>query len=143
VASQLLHISIVVALARETGMARDLIRRMQSLFFPLLRYSGGWRPATDVYRTSTGWLVKFDLAGVRPEDVCLEAAGHVLTVSGERRDDTLDEGACHYLMEIAYAPFERSLELPCNLDRCRIATAFRAGLLHVTIEPECRDEQPR
>ena len=26
----------------------------------------GWQPSTDIYRTQQGWLVKLDLAGVRP-----------------------------------------------------------------------------
>ena len=28
-----------------------------------------WRPATDVYRTRDGWMVKFELAGVEPDDI--------------------------------------------------------------------------
>jgi HSP20 family protein len=115
---------------------------MQSLFFPLLRYCG-WHPAADVYRTRTGWLVKFDLAGVATEDVRLEALGNVLTVTGIRREDTLGQPACHYEMEIAYGPFQRRLEMPCNLDCCQITSALRGGVLYVTIEPESRDEQPR
>jgi len=45
-----------------------------------------WAPAVDVYRVGEGWLLKFDLAGVRPEDIQLHAAGRKLTVSGRMRD---------------------------------------------------------
>ena len=39
-------------------------------------------------------------------------------------------------MEIAYSHFQRSLELPCDLSRCRITTDYRAGMLHVHITVE-------
>jgi HSP20 family protein len=36
-------------------------------------------------------------------------------------------------MEIAYSRFERSVELPCNLDRADITTEYRDGMLLVRI----------
>src|SRR5262245_11168797 len=118
-----------------TRMSRDMIRLMQALFLPGLQSCGevGWCPAADVYRTGDGWLVKFELAGVRPEDMQVTAGGRVLTVSGRRRDCALTAGYVQYQMEIAYSYFERSLELPCNLDHCGIATDYRDGMLHISI----------
>ena len=45
-----------------------------------------WHPATDVYRTRDGWLIKFELAGVQPEDIDLTVQGRMLRVRGTRRD---------------------------------------------------------
>jgi HSP20 family protein len=118
-------------------MSRDIIRLMQALFLPAHGCSEAtWCPAADLYRTSSGWLVKFDLAGVRPEDVRLQFEGRRLTVSGTRRDCTLTEGCRHYHMEIAYSHFERTLELPGEVDRAHITTEYRDGMLHVHIETE-------
>jgi HSP20 family protein len=119
-------------------MSDDLIRLMQSLFLPAAEgcREASWHPSLDVYRTPHGWLLKFDLAGVRPEDISLSVAGTRLIVRGSRRDWCADEGWCHYLMEIAYSHFERSLELPCNLDHARIATDYRDGMLLVDIRTE-------
>jgi HSP20 family protein len=119
-------------------MARDLIRLMHSLFLPAASACGEvhWRPSADIYRTRDGWLVKFDLAGVRPEDIELTAQGSRLTVCGRRRDCCIAEGYRYYRMEIAYSHFERSLELPCQLDPARITSEFRDGMLLVRIETE-------
>ena len=57
-------------------------------------------------------------------------------MSGARRDCSLEEGCSYYRMEIAYSHFQRSLELPCDLSRCRITTDYRAGMLHVHIITE-------
>jgi HSP20 family protein len=115
-------------------MSKDLIRIMHALFLP----AGGchdtpWCPAADVLRTRDGWIVKFELAGVRAEDLELEALGRRLTLRGQRRDCTALEECRYYQMEIAYSHFERSLELPCNLERAQITTEFRDGMLLVRI----------
>jgi HSP20 family protein len=116
-------------------MITDRARRLQALFVPAAHGHGPacWRPAADVYRTPTGWLVKMELAGVRPEDVSVIAAGRRLTVRGSRRDWTLEEGHAHYKLEIAYSQFERSLELPCDLERMEMSLASQHGLLLISI----------
>jgi len=65
-------------------MSRDLIRFMQSFFAPTLIecQPAGWCPPADIYRTTDGWLLKLELAGVRPEDIEVEAAGQRLRVDG-------------------------------------------------------------
>ena len=56
--------------------------------------------------------MKFDLAGVRPEDVMVTVRGRRVSVSGVRRDLMVEEGCSYYSMEISYNRFERS-------SRCR------------------------
>jgi HSP20 family protein len=115
-------------------MSQDLIRLMNALFLPAVGScrEGPWCPAVDIYRTHNGWLVKFELAGVKADDIDLSAFGHCLTVRGVRRD-TVTEECSYYRMEIDYSNFERSVELPCDLKRADIATDFRDGMLLVHI----------
>ena len=49
-------------------MTNDRARRLHALFTPVVHSCGHnrWCPAADVYRTADGWLVKVELAGVRP-----------------------------------------------------------------------------
>jgi HSP20 family protein len=116
-------------------MSRDLIHLMHALFLPAAEscLERPWCPATDIYRTRQGWVVKFELAGVRPEDIDLEALGRRLTVRGVRRDCGTPQECCYYRMEIAYSRFERTVELPCDLDRADITTEYRDGMLLVRI----------
>jgi HSP20 family protein len=95
-----------------------------------------WRPAADVYCTPDGWLVKFDLAGVRPEDVRLTVNGPYLTVSGTRRDRSVEEGCRCHLMEISYSHFERTIALPGDLGRACVRTEHREGMLLIRIQKE-------
>lgn len=119
-------------------MSRDRICRMQALFLPAAgrQRADAWQPSVDVYQTRGGWLVKFDLAGIRPEDVTLTASGKQLTVRGERRDAIREEGCRHYRMEISYSRFERGVELPIQIDPQRVRTDYRDGMLLVYIHGE-------
>ncbi len=94
-----------------------------------------WQPSVDIYRAGAGWLVKFDLAGVRPADIEVELDGQRLTVRGVRRDWTILEGQQAYSMEIAYNRFERNVELPLNVEVSRFVSEYRDGMFLVSITP--------
>jgi HSP20 family protein len=119
-------------------MSQDLIRLMHALFPPAVGTVPyvPWRPAADVYRTADGFFIKFELAGVRAEDIDLEVLGSRMTLRGTRRDCERQEGCRCYLMEISYSQFERTLDLPCNLERADISTSYRDGMLLVHIRTE-------
>ena len=95
-----------------------------------------WRPSADIYRTRNGWLLKFDLAGVRPEDVTVTVRGRRVSVSGFRRDLMTEDGGSYYSMEISYSRFDRSLEMPVDLENARISLEARNGLLLVRLITE-------
>jgi len=92
-----------------------------------------WQPPVDVYRSPHGWLLKFDLAGVRPEDVQVRIAGSRVTVSGVRRDWILEQGYSYHSMEISYNRFERVIELPGDLSKAEFSMEARDGLLMVRV----------
>lgn len=101
-----------------------------------------WQPAVDVYRAQFGWILKFDLAGVRLDDVHVHVGKRAVTVSGVRRDSLLEEaGCCHYSMEISYSRFERTIELPDDLDTAKFRLDYRDGILFVRISVRNQRDQ--
>jgi HSP20 family protein len=106
-------------------------RAWSPFFLPALeaRTPAVWQPQVDIYRAREGWVIKMDLAGVRPQDVSIAVRGSYLRVSGVRHDRIVEAGWSHYAMEIAYNRFERTLELPCDLERARITMECREGML--------------
>ncbi len=95
-----------------------------------------WRPATDIYRTEYGWLVKFELAGIQEEAVELLLRGHWLRLSGSRVDLDCGEGAETHALEITYSHFERTVELPVDAEGARLETEYRRGMFLVHIITE-------
>lgn len=97
-----------------------------------------WRPPVDVYRKGADWLLKFDLAGVRPEDVRVRIGGSRVTVTGVRRDWVVEQGYHYHSMEISYNRFERTVELPGDLSNAEFSLQARDGLLLVKVKPNQR-----
>ena len=120
---------------------QDTLRRMSVLFGAAMDWSSEvrWQPAADIYRTRSGWLIKYDLAGVKAEDIEVTVSGSRITISGVRRDGRLEEGCSHYAMEISYNHFERTLELPCDLDGAEVQIEGREGILLLRLI--CRGEE--
>jgi HSP20 family protein len=115
-------------------MARDFIHIFGSVFLPIASSdTGAWHPALDIYQARDGWLLKADLAGVRREDILVVVEGQRVTIRGMRRDWCLEEGCCHYRMEIAYSRFERTVELPEDLSRAEVTSEYRDGMLLVRV----------
>jgi HSP20 family protein len=117
-------------------MAHESTRWLPVNFEPSfsLAQANVWQPLADVYRIRDGWLIKFDLAGVLPKDVKLTVDGSRLTLTGTRRDCSIEEGCRHYRMEISYSRFERTVELPETVEPAQVVSEFWHGMLLVRIE---------
>src|SRR5262249_37440075 len=76
-----------------------------------------WQPQADIYRVRDGWVVKLELARVRPQDVSVSVRGAQLCIAGVRHDWIVKDDWRHYAIEIAYNRFERTIDLPRDLAR--------------------------
>ena len=107
---------------------------MTVFLFSTPRQVQEWQPAVDIYKANGGWILKFDLAGVRLEDIRVQVSQRTVTVSGVRRDWLMEDAGCrHYSMEINYSRFERSIELPEDLNRANIGLDYKDGILLVRL----------
>ena len=109
------------------------IRRIFFLTEPLLSREQSWKPFADVYRVEGGWILKFDLAGVRPEDVKVSIDGNQVLVSGVRRDVFIEHNWTCYSSEITYSHFERTIALPNVIENAKIKMEYRDGILLIRI----------
>src|SRR6476661_6157629 len=102
-----------------------------------------WCPAADVYRTDDGWIVKVDLAGIRPADIEITVDERLLRISGLRRDATCGEGVSHYQLEITYSRFEKMIQFPRSIEHVSVERDYHDGLLILHLREEQEQEQAR
>ena len=97
-----------------------------------------WNPAADVYRTSDGWFVKMELAGVEPDELEVTVVGDTLRVAGTRRDERMTEAVSYHQLEITYCRFERTIRFPCLIGEARLV-GHKHGLLllHLQSAEQC------
>jgi HSP20 family protein len=96
-------------------------------------HATAWIPTADIFARGDDLVIRFELAGVREEDIDISLAGGVLTVSGERRSEIDEEEVHFYTRERSYGHFRRSMNVPEGVDSSKINASFEDGMLELTI----------
>jgi HSP20 family protein len=92
-----------------------------------------WTPAVDLVEDADHFTLRADLPGLRPDDVDIEVADGVLTISGRRDSEEHAEHAGYERLERSFGSFRRSLTLPEGIDPDAVQAGFDRGVLEVRI----------
>ena len=102
-----------------------------------------WTPTVDIREDAERFVIAADVPGVDPEDIELTMENGVLTIKGERKLETKDEGDNGYRrVERVYGSFYRRFTLPDTADAEAISANGRHGVLEVVI-PKRAALQPK
>ncbi len=94
---------------------------------------GNWLPAVDVSETDTDILVHAELPGMTQNDIQLNLQDNVLTLTGEKKQETKDEQKNYHRTECSYGSFSRSFTLPTNVAQDQIKASFKDGVLEIVL----------
>jgi len=78
-------------------------------------------------------MLKAEIPGIEPKDLHLMIENGVITLQGEKRQETEENGERYYRTERNYGSFVRSLRLPANVDATKVTALFKHGVLTVTM----------
>ena len=98
--------------------------------------SGGlraWAPQLETFRRGDKLVVRADLPGLRKEDVNVEVENGMLTISGHRSEEQVEDRDDFYRSERSYGEFYRALPLPENVTGESCDATFKDGVLEVTL----------
>ncbi len=102
---------------------------------------GDFSPRIDMHETPKEFTVTAELPGMEEKDIQLKLAGDVLTISGEKRNEKVEDVKGHYKMERIYGSFSRSLLLPAEVDIDKCAATFKNGVLNVVLAKTKEEEK--
>lgn len=94
------------------------------------------RPAMDLTETEKGYELSIELPGLEEKDIEIEYADGVLTVSGEKREETEKKEGGILLSERRYGSFRRQLTLPTDVDPDKIEAKFSEGVLKLDMKKD-------
>jgi HSP20 family protein len=99
-----------------------------------------WVPSIDFSETSDAYMVRIEIPGMEPKDVQVTLQDGVLTVKGEKKEETRGKDERFYRLERTWGMFSRSLRLPAPVEGAKVNAVFKNGLLTVTVPkaPEAR-----
>ena len=119
------------------GMARGRSGRQQGV------QATEWAPSMDVFEEDGNLMIRAELPGVKQEDVDIPVHDRVLTISGQRREETETERGGYHVRERRRGAFSRSVMLPQDVDEDRIRARYEDGVLEVTVEGAAAVREPR
>jgi len=129
------------------GMLRDEFDQMLTNWFsnsdnPAALPS--FSPSLDLSETDMNYEVKVDLPGIKGNEVQVQVADNVLTISGERKGEKHDghkpNGTPHFV-ERYHGTFSRSIVLPAAVKQDKIEAQYRDGVLTVML-PKAEETKP-
>jgi HSP20 family protein len=132
---------------RHLSTLRDEIDRLfdsplNALTGDAQQFLNGWLPTIDVYEDKDGLVLKAELPGMKKEDIGISLHGDVLTLSGERKEETAYEKAETYRSERFLARFQRTLTLPVPVSSSKVQASYKDGILTVTM-PKAEEAKPK
>lgn len=89
-------------------------------------------PVCDIIEGDETYMIKLDLPGLSKKEINIALKEHVLTVKGERPEESNDSGI-YRRQERSTGVFSRSFALPENVNTAEIDAVFRKGVLTITM----------
>lgn len=88
-------------------------------------------PKVEVKENGKAYTVTVELPGIDQNDVKVQVEDDILTISGEKKVERVDEKT-HY-SERSYGSFTRAFTLPADADRNAVGATFSKGILTLEI----------
>jgi len=104
--------------------------------------SESWWPAADVAENDTEYDVKMELPGVKKSDVQITLHDNVLTVRGEKKEESGGKGATTLRTERTTGSFQRSFTFSSALRSDGIEATYTDGILSIRL-PKAEEAKPR
>ena len=126
---------------------RDLasmeIDRLNRMFDDFYGGARAWVPAVDIHETEGHeFVIKAELPEVNRDDISVTFEQNVLTLSGERKASSEDNGGTYHRTERVHGRFSRSFTLPATADGSRISATYKDGVLTVRV-PQREEAKPK
>jgi HSP20 family protein len=100
-----------------------------------------WAPPVDIFETQDQLVVRAEVPGVRKEDLDVGIENGVLTLHGQRQQDTDVKEDSAFRLERVYGAFTRSFSLPTTVDATKVAATYKDGVLEVRV-PKAETAKP-
>jgi HSP20 family protein len=90
-------------------------------------------PNCDIHEEKDRYSLELDIPGTRKEDIKVEFKDGLLVISGERKSETEQKDANHYVSERIFGRFSRAFRLGDTVNSDAIQCRYDNGVLKVTV----------
>lgn len=100
---------------------------------PAAQAAQSFTPRIDVSESDEAYVVRADLPGVEEKDVQISLEEGVLTIQGKLESEQEEERKGLRYAERVRGSFQRTIELPGELDETKVTASYKQGVLTVTL----------
>jgi len=104
--------------------------------------AGVWLPPVDILESKDAYVIRAELPGMKKEDFNLEVNDGTLTLSGERKVNSVSEGVEYHRTERVNGRFSRSFYLPRTVRQDGIKASYQDGILEINV-PKAEEAKPK
>jgi len=90
-------------------------------------------PHVDVSETDKSYEISAELPGLDEKDIKVELKDDVLTLSGEKKEESEKEEKDYHVSERRFGSFRRSFRLPSGVDQDNVSADFKNGVLKIAM----------
>lgn len=123
---------------------RDAMERLfeGSIISPLSFGDQGSFPPADLFVTDDEVVFELAVPGVKQENLSISVTGNTLTLMGEVKREREQHKGQTYLQEIWQGTFQRSFQLPIQVDADKATASVQDGILTLRL-PKSEAMKPR
>ena len=133
----------VKELRREIDNLRD--RLFDTDFMPseYLFGKGKWGPKIDISEGRKDITIKAEIPGIEAKDLDISIDGRLLSIRGEKKQEQTDKDETYYRVERSYGYFNRTIELPAEVDPNKVDASYKKGILKINLQKTKSSETKR
>ncbi|MBX6419731.1 MAG: Hsp20/alpha crystallin family protein [Nevskia sp.] len=108
-------------------------------------FSFGPAPAVDIVEHEKEYEIEAEIPGLDEKNLEVTLANGVLTIKGEKKEETEEKRKNYYLSERRYGSFQRCFQVPDGVDSDKIEATFSKGVLKVKLPktPEAQKKEKK
>lgn len=104
---------------------------------------GKWGPKLDVSEGRKDIIVKAEVPGIEAKDLDISIDGRLLNIRGEKKQAQTEEDETYYRVERSYGYFNRTIELPAEVDPNKVDAGYKKGILKIKLRKTKSSETKR
>jgi HSP20 family protein len=90
-------------------------------------------PAFDIAESDTEYSVIAELPGIDEKDIDVTLTDGILTIKGEKKQETEEKDGTYHRIERRYGSFQRSFRMPEGVQGDKIDATYKDGVLKLMI----------
>lgn len=102
-----------------------------------------WGPKLDISKGRKAIIVKAEIPGIEAKDFDISIDGRSLNIRSEKKQEQTEKEETYYRVERSYGYFNRTIELPAEVDPNKVDASNKKGILKIKLRKTKSSETKR